>query len=41
MSDTPTPQHLQATPLIDAGHPDVQAFARDHAQGAGDRKSVV
>ena len=41
MSDTPTPQHLQATPLIDAGHPDVQAFARDHAQGAGERARAV
>ena len=41
MSDTPTPQHLQATPLIDAGHPDVQAFAREHAQGAGERARAV
>ena len=41
MSDTPTPQHLQATPLIDAGHPDVQAFACQHAQGAGERARAV
>ena len=41
MCDTPTPQHLQATPLIDAGHPDVQALAREHAQGAGERARAV
>ena len=41
MSDTPTEQHLRATPLIDADHPDVQAFAREHAQGAGERARAV
>lgn len=41
MSDTPTEQHLRATPLIDADHPAVQAFARDHAQGAGERARAV
>ena len=41
MSDTPTEQHLRATPLIDADHPAVQAFARQHAQGAGERARAV
>ena len=41
MSDTPTEQHLRATPLIDADHPAVQAFASEHAQGAGERARAV
>ena len=41
MSDAPTPAHLRATPAIDADHPDVQAFARQHAQGANERERAV
>ncbi len=41
MSDAPTPAHLRATPAIDADHPDVQAFAREHAQGANERERAV
>ena len=41
MSDMPTPAHLRPTPAIDADHPEVQAFARRHAQGAGDRARAV
>ena len=41
MSDAPTPSHLRATPAIDADHPDVQAFARQHAQGANERERAV
>jgi transglutaminase-like putative cysteine protease len=39
--DTPTPAHLAATPAIDAGHPAVRAFARQHARGAGERERAV
>jgi transglutaminase-like putative cysteine protease len=33
--------HLQATALIDADHPAVAAFARDHGAGSGDRERAV
>ena len=41
MTDAPTPAHLQPTSLIDADHPAVQAFARQHAQGADERDRAV
>lgn len=37
----PTPASLAATALIDSGHPDVVAFAREHAQGADERERAV
>lgn len=37
----PAPAHLAPTALIDADHPAVQAFAREHAQGADDRERAV
>jgi transglutaminase-like putative cysteine protease len=39
--DAPTPAHLSATPAIDAGHPAVQAFAREHGRGADDRQRAI
>lgn len=39
--DTPTDAHLRATDAIDADHPAVQAFAREHAQGADERARAV
>ena len=41
MTDHPTPAHLAATPAIDRDHPAVQAFAREHAQGATERERAV
>ena len=41
MTDQPTPAHLAPTPAIDADHPAVQAFAREHAQGADERERTV
>lgn len=32
-TDTPTPAHLAPTPLVDADHPAVAAFARENAVG--------
>ncbi len=40
-NDTPTDAHLRATDAIDADHPAVQAFAREHAQGADERARAV
>jgi transglutaminase-like putative cysteine protease len=37
----PTPASLAPTALIDSDHPDVAAFARQHAQGADDRARAV
>lgn len=37
----PTPASLAPTALIDSDHPDVVAFAREHAQGADDRERAV
>lgn len=37
----PTPASLAATALIDSDHPDVVAFAREHAQGADERERAV
>lgn len=39
--DIPTPAHLAATPFVDADHPAVQAFARQHATGASPREQAV
>lgn len=41
MNDQPTPAHLAPTTAIDSGHPAVQAFAREHAQGASERERAV
>ena len=41
MIDLPSPATLAATALIDSSHPDVLAFAREHAQGANDRERAV
>ncbi|MBK6868890.1 MAG: transglutaminase family protein [Burkholderiales bacterium] len=41
MNDQPTPAHLAPTPAIDSGHPAVQAFAREHVQGADERTRAV
>ena len=41
MPDQPTPAHLAATPAIDRDHADVQAFAREHAQGSTERERAV
>ncbi|MFV0679837.1 transglutaminase-like domain-containing protein [Ottowia sp.] len=41
MSETPSAATLVATPLIDADHPAVQAFARTHAQGRTERERAV
>ncbi len=41
MVDTPTPAHLRATPAVDADHPAVQRFARDHAVGDSERARAV
>jgi len=38
---TPTAASLSPTALIDSDHPDVLAFAREHAQGADDRERAV
>jgi transglutaminase-like putative cysteine protease len=38
---TPTPACLAPTPLLDSDHPDVQAFAHEHARGADDRERAV
>ena len=37
----PTPASLAPTALIDSDHPDVVAFAREHARGADDRERAV
>ena len=37
----PTPASLAPTALIDSDHPDVAAFARQHAQGADERARAV
>ena len=39
--DQPTSAHLASTALIDSDHPQVQAFARTHTQGADDRERAV
>ncbi len=39
--DKPTPASLAPTPLVDADHPDVKAFAAAHAVGADDRERAV
>lgn len=39
--NTPTAASLSPTALIDSDHPDVLAFAREHAQGADDRERAV
>ncbi|MEZ5643248.1 MAG: transglutaminase family protein [Burkholderiaceae bacterium] len=41
MPDVPTPATLAATDLVDADHPAVQAFAREHARGASERERAV
>jgi transglutaminase-like putative cysteine protease len=41
MNDHPTPAALAATALIDSDHPDIVAFARQHAQGQDDRERAV
>lgn len=38
---TPDPATLAPTALIDSDHPDVVAFAREHAHGADDRERAV
>jgi len=40
-TETVSPTWLRPTPFIDAGHPDVQAFAAQHARGATDRERAV
>lgn len=37
----PAPEYLQATALVDSDHPAVQAFARQHGQGATDVERAV
>ncbi|MCW5654781.1 transglutaminase family protein [Hydrogenophaga sp.] len=37
----PGPQHLASTPCIDSDHPEVQAFARTHAQGETPREQAI
>jgi transglutaminase-like putative cysteine protease len=37
----PQPAHLSSTPWIDSDHPDVQAFAQQHAQGSTARELAV
>jgi transglutaminase-like putative cysteine protease len=37
----PSAASLAPTPLLDSDHPDVQAFAREHARGAGARERAV
>lgn len=37
----PTAASLAATPVVDADHPDVQAFAREHARGRADTERAV
>ena len=34
-------EYLSPTPAIDSDHPDVRAFAHEHAQGASDRERAV
>ena len=41
MTDLPSPATLAATALIDSDHPDVIAFAQQHAQGADERERAV
>ena len=41
MIDLPSPATLAATALIDSNHPDVLAFAREHAQGDNERERAV
>ncbi len=41
MNDAPSPAHLQPTPAIDADHPDVIAFAREHARGNSPREQAI
>ena len=41
MTDLPSPATLTATALIDSDHPDVIAFARQHAQGTHERERAV
>ncbi len=38
---TPQPSTLSPTPLIDSDHPDVAAFAAEHAQGADAREKAL
>jgi transglutaminase-like putative cysteine protease len=40
-SETPDPQTLQPTAMIDSDHPAVQAFVHTHAAGASDRERAV
>ena len=39
--DLPTPAHLAPTPLVDADHPAVAAFAREHARGTDPTAQAV
>ena len=41
MTDMPSSATLAPTPLIDSDHPDVIAFAQQHAQGTTDRERAV
>ena len=41
MTDLPSPATLAPTALIDSDHPDVVAFALEHAQGVNDRERAV
>jgi len=41
MNTQPSPATLAPTALIDSDHPDVMAFAREHAQGSDDRERAV
>ncbi len=40
-TETPDPQTLRPTAMIDCDHPAVQAFARAHATGPSDRERAV
>lgn len=40
-SGTPLPAHLEATAIVNSDHPDVRAFAREHAGQGDDRQRAV
>ena len=41
MDNTPGPNTLQTATMVDSDHPQVIAFAREHAHGADDRERAV
>jgi transglutaminase-like putative cysteine protease len=41
MDSSPDPNSLQPAAMVDSDHPEVVAFAREHARGADDRERAV